>query len=286
MSIKTLVMKHASRSLLQVQKYSPEILTGLGVLGGVSSAVMAAKATLEVEEIVDEAREHLKVAKSQSTVDPQDHTKDVAYIYTRTALKLGRLYGPSISLGVASIGCVLAAHGIMRRRNAALVAGYKVLEQAFSEYRSRVEAEVGEDREKELYFNVKEEEVDTPDGRKSVKVVSPFAQSEYAKVFDKLNPNWSGNPEYNLLFLRSQQNYANDLLKARGHVFLNDVYDSLGIPRTKAGAVTGWVLGNGDDFIDFGIYDLNRPMALEFINGYEPAIWLDFNVDGVIYDLI
>lgn len=286
MSIKTLVMKHASRSLLQVQKYSPEILTGLGVLGGVSSAVMAAKATLEVEEIVDEAREHLKVAKSQSTVDPQDHTKDVAYIYTRTALKLGRLYGPSISLGVASIGCVLAAHGIMRRRNAALVAGYKVLEQAFSEYRSRVEAEVGEDREKELYFNVKEEEVDTPDGRKSVKTSSPFAQSEYAKVFDKLNPNWSGNPEYNLLFLRSQQNYANDLLKARGHVFLNDVYDSLGIPRTKAGAVTGWVLGNGDDFIDFGIYDLNRPMALEFINGYEPAIWLDFNVDGIIYDLI
>lgn len=284
MSIKTAIFRNVSRGLLHARKYSPEILTGIGIVGGISSSVMAAKATLQVEEIVDDAKQYLDQAKE---LEGDERKKATAYIYVRTGLKLGKLYGPAFSLGLASVGCILSAHGIMRRRNAALVASYKVLETAFAEYRNRVEEEVGEEREKELYFNIKDKEVDTPDGRKSVKASSPFAQSEYAKCFDPLNPNWNGNPEYNLYFLRAQQNYANDILKVRGHVFLNDIYDSLGFPRTKAGAVVGWVYGgNGDDYIDFGIYDINRPMALEFVNGHESSIWLDFNVDGVIYDLI
>jgi hypothetical protein len=87
------------------------------------------------------------------------------------------------------------------------------------------------------------------------------------------------------MFIRSQQNYANDLLNARGHVFLNEVYDMLGIERTSAGAVVGWVRGNGDNEIDFGVLnDLHS--GQRFINGDERSVLLDFNVDGVVYDLI
>ena len=122
--------------------------------------------------------------------------------------------------------------------------------------------------------------------KKQVLVDDPNGLSVYARFFDEGCEQWSKNPEYNLMFLRSQQNYYNDMLKSRGHVFLNEVYDALGIPRTQAGAVVGWMISdNGDNFIDFGVFDGDRPRARDFVNGYERSILLDFNVDGVIYDL-
>ena len=91
------------------------------------------------------------------------------------------------------------------------------------------------------------------------------------------------------MFLRKQQEWANELLKSRGHVFLNEVYDMLGIPRTKSGQIVGWVYNSNDEYsdnyIDFGVYD-GGARSRAFVNGYEKAILLDFNVDGVIYDLI
>lgn len=289
MSIKEFAIGKASRSLLQLRKYSPEILTGVGIAGGVASAVMGAKATLEVEPIVDEHREYVNLAKKNSKTKDEE-SKALAYVYTKTTLKLGKLYGPAVSMGVGSIGCILSAHGIMRKRNAALVASYKVLETAFSEYRDRVREAVGEDEERNLYFGVKEREDDSKSGEGHISDLNrldPNLYSPYSRRFEQGNHNWQANPEYNLLFLRCQQNYANDRLKARGHIFLNEVYDSLGLSRTSAGAVTGWVLGHGDDFVDFGTYDLNRPMALADNNtDSDGTIYLDFNVDGIVYDLI
>jgi hypothetical protein len=63
----------------------------------------------------------------------------------------------------------------------------------------------------------------------------------------------------------------------------------LGIDRSKAGSVVGWVItkeGTGDNFIDFGVFDGDNPRARDFVNGREGSILLDFNVDGVIYDKI
>jgi hypothetical protein len=86
------------------------------------------------------------------------------------------------------------------------------------------------------------------------------------------------------MFLQCQQNYFNQQLKARGHVFLNEIYDAIGLERSKAGTIVGWVTdGNGDGYIDFGMFE---DASRRFINGIEPSILLDFNVDGVIYDLI
>ena len=115
-------------------------------------------------------------------------------------------------------------------------------------------------------------------------------ESEYARFFDDGNTGWDENPEFSLQFLIRQQNWANELLNHRGYVFLNEVYDMLGIPRTKAGQIVGWVKNNKDDnadhYIDFGIFNVNRPKSRDFVNGYENVILLDFNVDGPILDLI
>jgi hypothetical protein len=58
----------------------------------------------------------------------------------------------------------------------------------------------------------------------------------------------------------------------------------MGFERTSAGFVVGWVLdGNGDGYIDFG---LSEARSSRFMNAEERSVILDFNVDGVVYDLI
>lgn len=114
---------------------------------------------------------------------------------------------------------------------------------------------------------------------------SEIAVSEYARYFDSSSPNWVRNQEINLMFVQCQQNYANHLLRARGHVFLNEIYDLLGLKRSSIGQSVGWFLedANSEKFIDFG---LNEDRNLIFMSGVSNTLLLDFNIDGVIYDKI
>lgn len=111
--------------------------------------------------------------------------------------------------------------------------------------------------------------------------------SDYARFFDESCTGWSKDAEYSLMFLKTQQDYANEKLHRQGYLFLNDVYQMLGIPKTKAGQIVGWIYDEehpiGDNFVDFGIYDLRNT---SFVNGDENVALLDFNVDGNILDLI
>ena len=287
-------IKVAGRGMLLVKKHSPEILTTVGIVGVVASAVMASKATLKLEPVVEKIKNGKDEAKSFlddemfPEYDKDRHNKEIARVYVRGAVDLSKLYGPSITLGLSSIACIIGAHGIMRKRNVALAAAYKAVETSFSEYRKRVIAELGEDKEEDVYIGRQQVEVVDENGKKKkVTKVDPNGISAYARFFDEYSDNWSKTPEYNLLFLKAQQNYANDLLHARGHVFLNEVYDMIGIPRSQAGQVVGWVISkDGDNFIDFGVYDFDNTGSHLFVNGHERSILLDFNVDGVIYDLI
>jgi len=291
-NIKPLITRSFGRSTLVVKKFSPEILTVVGVVGVIAAAVVASKATLRLEPVVDKLTESVDLAKRnkaeslEGAYSDKEYVRDMGAAYTRAVLDLSKLYGPAVTLGLTSITCIVGAHGIMRKRNVALVAAYKAVEQSFAEYRKRVTEDYGQEKDLEYRVGVrKEEEVDEKSGKKvSKKVIDPNGISVYARFFDEFNVNWEKEAEYNLFFLRSQQNYANDLLKARGHIFLNEVYDMVGIERSGSGAVVGWVLSkDGDNFVDFGIYDFNNT---NFVNGNESVILLDFNVDGLVYDKI
>lgn len=294
-NIKQTMTRTAGKAGFLLKKYSPEILTGAGIVGGVTAAVMGAKATLKVEPIIDKLNEDLQKAKDvRDREDVEEYGKreyaqDAAIVYTRSALSFAKLYGPAVSVGVISISCIIGAHGIMRKRHAAALAAYVAVEKSFSEYRSRVEAIVGEEKSKELRYGIDDVEVvDEETGEKTTKKdISTVGHSQYARIFDEYNSNWNKNPEFNMMFLKSQQNYFNDLLLSRGHVFLNEVYEALGFPHSSAGSICGWVLGHrGDDFIDFGMFNVESDRARDFVNGYEASIVLDFNVDGLIWDLI
>ena len=288
-NIGSVVSRTLVRGKLQVAKHSPTILVVAGVGGVVAAGVLACKATLDAQEVFEEHQAGLSIISKATELGEEKYTqeqktKDLATQYTQTVFKLLRLYAPALIIGGLSLTAILSSHKIMMQRNIALAALYSAAEKQFSEYRKRVADKIGDDIERELYHP---EPVLETDDQDVVRVKNSNEYSQYARFYDNGNIHWQRDPELNLFFLKTQQTYANDMLRSRGHVFLNEVYDMLGIPRTKAGAVVGWVLSKtGDNYIDFGIYDIHKEKAREFVNGYELAVLLDFNVDGVIYDLI
>lgn len=288
--IATAAGKNAAVSFLKVQKHSPTILFGAGIVGVVGTVILASRATLRLSDLVDEASatiEKINVADNENEeYTPESAVKDKGVVYVKTAIEVSKLYAPALILGVVSVSCLAGSHNILTRRNAALGAAYAGMEKAFKEYRGRVVDEIGAEKEAKIFQPTEEVDAITPEGKK-VKVAVPtgVGGSPYKKLFDESNANWNKENEYNFLFIQAQQNMANDLLTAKGYVFLNDVYEALGIPRTKAGQIVGWVAdGKGDGFIDFGLR--NTEDGLRFVAGEERSIWLDFNVDGNILNLI
>ena len=310
---KTELMNMLTRKIhkvgFELKKHSPELLVTAGVVGSVVTTVMACKATTKAGDILDEFNSNMDDINKVAEMGKEEYTedvmkKDIAIVYVQTGVKFAKLYAPSVVLGALSITSILAGHNILRKRNVALAAAYATIDKSFKEYRGRVVERFGKELDHELRYNIKAkefEEVQTDDKGKE-KVVKNTVQvselnevSDYAKFFDEGCNGWTKDPEANLLFLKKQQTYANNRLKANGYLFLNEVYEMLGIPRTKAGQVVGWIYDEknpvGDNYVDFGIYDTNKNTKWanankDFVNGYERSILLDFNVDGDILNNI
>ena len=301
------VSYNAHRIGFKIKKASPEIMVVAGVVGVVTSTVMACKATTKVNDILEETRKQVddvhNVLDSDVITEEEynndDAKKDLAIKYAQAGVKLIKLYAPSVIVGALSITGILASHKILKKRNVALTAAYATIDRSFKEYRGRVVERFGKELDRELRYNIKAQEIEEKtvdkDGneiveKKTISVVDPNMYSDYARIFDNGSMGWTKDPEYNLMFLKLQQNQANDRLRAQGYLFLNDVYDMLGIPRTKAGQIVGWIYDEdnpvGDNFVDFGIYDIYNEKACDFVNGRERSIVLDFNVDGNILDMI
>lgn len=303
MKNKTEIMKSvngvASKTVMKLKKHSPEILVVAGIAGTVVSAVLACKATTKVAEILDETKGTLDTiheGMETGAINGQEYTtedgkKDTVVVYAQTGMKLAKLYAPAIILGTLSITSILASNNILRKRNVALGAAYAAIDKSFKEYRGRVIERFGEQVDTELKYGIKakkfeEIEVDSETGKekkvkKTVMVADPNLQSDYAVYFDSKSRNYETNPDYNRMFLKAQQAFANDKLQTRGHLFLNEVLDDLDLPRTPAGQIVGWTKDGPDGYVNFRIVEVER----ETEDGrHEPALLLDFNVEGNIWE--
>ena len=286
--------------IIKGKKYSPEIMVVAGVTGTVVSTVMACRATTKLSTIMDETHETIEAVNNAVETKPdkyseEDAKKDLRIIYVQSGLKVAKLYGPSVIVGATSIVCILASHGIIKKRHAALAASYMTLDTTFKDYRNRVVERFGSEVDKELRYNIqskKIEETVTDDKGKEKKVknnVGIATPDAYSCFFNKETSNQcEDNMDYNLMFLKAQQQFANDKLKADGYLFLGDVYEELGLKRDKRSQCVGWVYnpdGNddGDNYVDFRATVVNIETE---DGGYEKTILLDFNVDGPILDLI
>jgi len=304
-NVKDIATRLFWRNSLVLKKHSPEIFIVLGITGVIQSTIMLYKAAPKAKALLKEAQNEIITIQQAKEIyviekySTSDYYKDLGITYSHTSIDLAKLLLPGILLGGLSVGLIWGAHGIMKQRNLALMAAYKALDEGFKNYRRRVVEELGEDKDEQFRYGLKKktieiEETDekgkTKKVKKTITVTDPNSYSIYARFFDEASERWNKIPEYSLIFLKAQQNFANDLLHSRGHLFLNEVYDALDIPRSKAGSVVGWCIGEGDNCVDFGIFEADsynpRPRARAFVNGYEANILLDFNVDGVIYNLI
>lgn len=306
---KNAIVEKTSRTLckagLKLKKHSPEILVVGGVVGLVASGVMACKATTKLSAILDDSKEQIelfdKVAANPEMVNEEytveDAEKDKKIVKVQTAVKVAKLYAPSVAVGVVSIGAIFASNNIMRKRNVALGAAYATVDRAFKDYRNRVVDRFGEELDKELRYNLKTKEVketvEDENGKKktvkrNIKYMDSPMPSEFAVIYDDGCAGWTKDPEDNKFFLIQQQRYANERLKRRGYLSLNEVYELLGFPSTKAGQVVGWLYDckdpnyKGDNFVDFGLYNVDCEPNRDFVNGYERNIILDFNVAPII----
>ena len=292
---------------LQLKKHSPEILLATGIVTGITATVMACKATLKLDEVLEKHEEQIDAihkAMENPELLPEPYTEKeakraITITYVKTGLDLAKLYGFPIAMGAVSITSTLAGYGVLNQRYVSASTAFASTSQAFKEYRGRVVERFGAELDKELRYDLKTKEVGRivkhEDGTEEIvksheEVCDMLYYSEYARFFDASCKGWSKDADFNLKFLKDQQRYANDRLRRQGFLFLNDVYESLGIPKCKLGQIVGWIYDEknpiGDNYVDFGIFDSNKPQNMDFINGYEKTIILDFNVDGNILDLI
>ncbi len=305
--VSTSAVKFAGKAEFTIKKNSPEILLGAGIVGFVGTIVLACRATCRADEVLEFHRRKIKDindAKEIADADPEGemsydieiYRQDKAIRYLKTTGSLAKLYAPTIAVGTLSLACILTSRNIMQKRYLGVVAAYNGVSAAFEEYRKRVRDEYGEGLDKHFRYGTTYDELPVYDenGKKTkekeqiekteTEMVIPNDDS--CRFFDSSNPNWDKNPTFSMMWLRGQQNILNDILHTRGHVFLNEVYDALGFPHTPQGAVLGWIDGEGDNCIDFGLYDPNKESVRRFVNGVDNVIMLEFNHDGVIWDKI
>ena len=305
--ISTSAAKFAGKAEFTIKKNSPEILLGAGIVGFVGTIVLACRATCRADEVLEFHRRKIKDiedAKEIADADPEGemsydieiYRQDKAIRYLKTTGNLAKLYAPTVAVGALSLACILTSRNIMQKRYLGVVAAYNGLSAVFEEYRKRVRDEYGEGLDKHFRYGTTYEELPVYDENgKKTKEKEQVEKTETGMVmqtddscrfFDSSNPNWDKNPAFSMMWLRGQQNILNDILHTRGHVFLNEVYDALGFPHTPQGAVLGWIDGEGDNCIDFGLYDQNKENVRRFVNGVDNVIMLEFNHDGVIWDRI
>lgn len=298
--VKDAVIGGANKIKFAVGKHSPELLLGAGLISIGVGVVLACKETLVVDKILDEHEEkreqieevHEKANEEDSSITytEQNYQHDKFVLTVQTGVKIIRNYAPSIAFLGVGVACIVSSYGIMRKRNVALVAAYNAVDTAFKAYRQRVVEDQGEAADVRYMYGTQQQEVEVEkeDGTKEVGVVPAAVASQYARWFDKCSCWWSSVPSANLMFLRGAQKQAFSRLRLNGHLFLNEVYDILDIPRSPEGQAVGWIYNpsKGEEQVDFHIYDSFYDGARKFVNGVEKEILLDFNVQGPIYDKI
>ena len=292
------ILKHAFyKAAFQLRKHSPEILTALGIGGVVTGTVMACVATTKLDKTMEPHKKELDDIHTNPNPDEKEHCKEITKAYAKTAWDLAKLYGPAAIVEGCSIACLLGSHKIMRDRNAALAAAYTTVSNAFDSYKKRVADKLGEEAEKELRYGIRTEEVDeeyedkkgkVKTRKKTVKTMSDREKSPWSRFYAQGCDGWSKDPGQNVITLGAKESFLNKRLQLRGYLFLNEVYEYLGIAPIREGQYLGWYYDPNDptlhNCVDFGVYDCHDILKCNFVNGFEDTILLDFNIDGNIVD--
>lgn len=300
----TNVGRFAAKAKFKIGKHSPEILMVCGAVGAVTSAVMACKATLKVNAVLEEHQSAVETIhnvqngnaelKKDAEYTEEDAKKDLTTVYVQTGVKLVKLYAPAIILGGLSLGCMIGSNRILQKRNAALTAAYVTLDKAFTEYKERVTERFGDRVQHEIEHGVKAVEIENKevheDGTEElVKAYVDEADgvhSPYDLLFDEMIDEWQPDAEYNKWHLTDVENTATRRLRGQGYLFLNDVYRMISRYNSgemivkPEGQIVGWLYDPNNESLHNCV-----KLGLDKMQG-DRSVVLHFNVDGPIIDKI
>lgn len=283
---------------LNLKKAAPDIMFFAGIALSAASVYEFCKKSREAAPVVDQYKDNLDMLatdRENDVYDDKEYRSIVVRETAKTGVALAKVYWlPTLMWGV-STGLVTGSHYILKDRNAALTVIATGLGAELKTLHQRIIERYGEDVDRELKYGTEMQEIETKSVdeqtgaeivNKSVVPVNRGGLSQYARFYDETCAGWVNSAEYNLPFLLAREEEANKRLKADGYLLLNDVYDMLGMKRTRAGAQVGWryMKNNpyGDNHVSFGIHNDLRQGNRDFVNGYQPIVLLDFNVDGPI----
>lgn len=299
------------RSLgLTARRHGP---TGLVISGGVVIGLAIIQAVKDTRNGGDEVLTKYEKTKKKlqknledpdmKSYDEKSYKKDLRAARMDTVVDGAKAYKKTAVKVVVGGGLIAAGYVIKNNQLKKTAVALSGITAAFDGYRRNVIEDQGEQKDWEYMHNVKTKkvtktEVDPETGEEKtveeeVKEFEdtgdpdmPAGYSRWARFFDESCSEWEKNAEYNLAYLKARQAEANRRLQRDGYLFLNDVYDMLGIPRTYEGQIYGWRYKKnnptGDNYVDFGLDNVTDERVRAFVNGYENKVLLDFNVDGDI----
>lgn len=309
-NINSSLTRLGTAAIRTLEHHAPKILVAVGIGCGIGGAVTACKATLKLPETMKDISEAVEEAKNLPEEDEEQKKvkeKTVVKTYISGGMKLVKLYGPSVALGVTSVACVLSGNRIMNQRYAGAVAAISSTEKMFSEYRKRVVEELGETKDMQFangIHEVTEEEAildkngnpktDKNGEVKTTKKVHSEIDpnvNKYSRMFDEVSTNeWSPYADYNRTNLLSRDAYFRETLNSHRYLFLNDVYKALGYPVTEYGQDMGWIIDEVTPYatFDMGLYDLNSngSRRIEDLDDMTNAILLTFKNVRYIKDKV
>lgn len=230
-------------------KRSPEILTGIGIAGMITTTILAVRATPKALKLIEEQKEE----ESVDELSPLEVVK-IAW----------KPYIPAMVTCVVSTTCLIGASSVNTKRNAALATAYKLSETALSEYREKVVETIGEKKERIVRDKVAEERVKKNPVSKNEVIVTGNGKT---LCFDPI----SGR--YFMCSIETIKRAENELNKQMlhdisGYVSLNEFYDELGLDHTSVGDDLGW---NTDQLIDINF-------SSQLNDNGEPSVVLDYLV--------
>lgn len=229
-------------------KHSPEILTGIGVTGMITTTVLAVKATPKALILIDEKKKELKV--EQLTV-------------IETVKTTWRPYMPAVALGIVSTTCLIGASAVNAKRNAALATAYAISERTLVRYRDKVIETLGEKKEKEVREKIAQDEVDNKKVSSSQVIITSRGNT---LCMDGLSKRYFRS---DLDKIRKAVNELNRQMVYQNYVSLNEFYYEIGLEGIQNGSALGWNLDGG--FIEL---DFNTCLA----ENDEPCVVIDYNV--------
>ena len=271
---------------------SPDILLVTGLVEGAVGVFLACRATLKAKKIMDEPSE-----------DKVYNNNDGTYVVTVPARKklakaidICRVYAVPAALLTASGASICAGHGILKTRYTGALTAYSALTASFIEYRERVRSEVGAEKEEELYYGTEKEtisvKIEQEDGstktvRKKFDIRKENGLSPYAQKFDPMKACGTTVPYYVDSFIQREESYLDDQLKADGHLYLNPARRRFYLEEDDAGQLVGWIFdprkikdGERDNYVKV----IKKEIFVKDENDqWTSEIWIDFNVDGVIF---